>query len=84
MDHAGISHNRCKALRGGSGGGVLFSHSAHLESKIGGQKRGMQICPWFHGGYGVFFWHMHVKSQMKMESVPVCKAIYGSQFLTLS
>jgi hypothetical protein len=26
----------------------------------------------------------NVKSQMKMESVPVYKAIYASQFLTLS
>jgi hypothetical protein len=24
MDHAGISNNRCGALRGGSGGGVLL------------------------------------------------------------
>jgi hypothetical protein len=31
-----------------------------------------------------FFWHVRVKSQMKMKSVPVYKAIYSSQFLTLS
>ncbi len=31
-----------------------------------------------------FFWHARVKSQMKMELVPVYEAIYGSQFLTLS
>ncbi len=36
MDHAGISDDRCRVLRGGSGGGVLFAHSAHLESNIGG------------------------------------------------
>jgi hypothetical protein len=55
VGHAGISDNRCGALRGGSSGGVLFAHSAHLESKICRQKRGKQICPWFHGGYGVVF-----------------------------
>jgi hypothetical protein len=75
IDHAGISDDRCRALRGGQWWRGPVAHSAHLESKIGSQKRGKQICPWFHGGYGV---------EMKMKLVPVYKAIYGSQFLTLS
>jgi hypothetical protein len=55
MDHAGISDSRCRALRGGQRWRGPVAHSAHLESKIGGQKRGKRICPWFHGGFGVVF-----------------------------
>ncbi len=63
MGHAGISDNRCGALRGGEQWRGPVAHSAHLESKVGCQKRGKRICPWFHGGYGVVFLaRVHQKS----------------------
>ena len=55
MDHAGISDDRCGALGGGQWWRGPVAHSAHLESKIGDQKRGKWIYPWFHGGFGVVF-----------------------------
>jgi hypothetical protein len=73
-----------RSVEGGQRWRGPVAHLAHLERKIGSQERGKRICPWFDGGYGVFFLHVRVKSHKKMELVPFYEAIYGSQFLTLS
>jgi hypothetical protein len=54
MDHAGISDDRCGALRGGSGGGVLLLIQLNERARLAARRGAIRLVHGFMEGM-VFF-----------------------------